>query len=200
VFITLYPENNDSKTSGVIRKYLNITNNACPPIRSMNRSLRSFVCLAVLVSSCSLSQLGWKSEGQAKSASSDRMIEDFDPLTLDDDDIVITPKDTGKTAKSVTASASNVLLEEQTGEKVDGYRVQLVLTKSVEGANEVKKKAIFKFEDKVYLVFETPYYKVQLGDFESKKDAEALRDDAIAKGFPDTWVVRTQIEKSADSH
>jgi hypothetical protein len=171
---------------------------ATSPMLFMIRTLTVLMGLIVLGSSCSLSQLGWKSEGASKSASSDRMIEDFDPLTLNDDDIVISPKDTGKTAKSVTAPSYNVL-EEETGEKVDGYRVQLVLTKSIEGANEVKKKAIFKFEDKIYLVFEQPYYKVQLGDFESKKDAEALRDEAIAKGFPDTWVVRTQIEKTVDS-
>jgi hypothetical protein len=152
----------------------------------------------ILVSSCSLSQLGWKSESTEKSPALDRMNEDFDPLTLDDDDIVIIPKDTSKTIQSVVPSSSDVL-DEQSSEKVDGYRVQLVLTKSIEGANEVKKKAIFKFEDKIYLVFEQPYYKVQLGDFESKKDAEALRDEAIAKGFPDTWVVRTQIEKNVDS-
>ena len=160
--------------------------------------LKALSCLFFLLMACSLSQFGWKQETPAKPLSKSEMREDFDPLTLEDDDIVIAPKDTSQTAKTAVAPVS-WMIEEKPAVNMDGYRVQLLMTKSEAAAHEAKQKAIFKFDDKIYLIFEAPYYKIRIGDFESKKDADQIRDDALAKGFPDAWVVRTQIEKSSDS-
>jgi hypothetical protein len=77
--------------------------------------------------------------------------------------------------------------------KIAGFRVQLASTRNEEEARAIKRGALLDFEDNVYLTFDNPYYKVRLGDFISRYEANDLQELAIEKGYMEAWVVRTFV-------
>lgn len=80
-----------------------------------------------------------------------------------------------------------------TGTKVPGYRVQIFASSTQEGADKVASEARFKFTEQVYVEYEPPYYKVRLGDYKNRSDAEILREKAKNLGYLDAWIVQTEV-------
>ncbi len=162
----------------------------------MIRKICGFVVVVLFIFSCSTSQFGWKTETESGGK---ECLEDFDPLSLNDDDIVVTPKEripqadiVGRLEPEKTPKNS----EEAVEEMVQGYRIQLLATGDEVQAREVKKDAIYKFEENVYLVFEAPLYKLRVGNCRTKKEAEGLKMEAIRKGFRDAWVVPSKVYRA----
>lgn len=156
-----------------------------------------------LLLSCSTSQFGWKAKPESveKKGTKGVLVEDFDPLSLNDDDIVILPteKASGSETKEGTEMEKVTLdTEKPSGETVQGFRIQLLATKDEIQAREARKNAVFKFYEKVYLVFESPHYKLRIGDCTTKKEAEELKMKAIQNGFPDAWIVPSKVYPSKD--
>ncbi len=59
---------------------------------------------------------------------------------------------------------------------VTGYRIQVINTQSRDEANNVKGEMLRRFPDqKAYLMYKAPYFKVRMGNFLSKNDAEPYR-------------------------
>jgi hypothetical protein len=76
-----------------------------------------------------------------------------------------------------------------------GYRVQIAALSSQDEAMQIKKEAMLKFGDQgVYLIFDPPFYKIRVGDFVSRYDAEKLQQKAIQLGYKDAWIVRTRVK------
>jgi hypothetical protein len=143
-----------------------------------------------------MTQFGWKEDPSkgGKSSGENDFVEDFDPLTLNDDDITVTPLEPEEVDVAVVDQNNIVLTEEySTEEMVQGYRVQLLSTSREDQAREAKKKAMIKFNVTVYLDYETPNWKIRMGDCNTKKEADALRHEAMRKGFPDAWVVPSHV-------
>jgi len=46
-----------------------------------------------------------------------------------------------------------------------------------------------EFPESVYVQFESPYYKVRLGNFESRVEAEDFLERLIQEGYAEAWVV-----------
>ncbi len=80
-----------------------------------------------------------------------------------------------------------------TGTKVPGYRVQIFASSTQEGADKVASEARFKFTEQVYVEYEPPYYKVRLGNYKNRSDAEILREKAKNLGYLDAWIVQTEV-------
>lgn len=80
-----------------------------------------------------------------------------------------------------------------TGTTVPGYRVQLFASATNDGANKIASEARFKFTEQVYVEYEAPYYKVRVGDYKNRSDAEILREKAKNLGYPDAWIVQTEV-------
>jgi hypothetical protein len=80
-------------------------------------------------------------------------------------------------------------------ELVPGYRVQLSASTDEQNAFEAKRRAIYKFNQRVYLVFQAPYYKLYVGDFlkSQKKDADTLAEQARKVGFQDAWTTPARV-------
>lgn len=159
--------------------------------------------LVFLILSCSLSQFGWKreSESEEKGKGQGVFVEDFDPLSLNDDDIVILPTEETQKDEFVKGQEADKLTQDSesvTEEMIQGYRVQLLATGDEKQAWAAKKKAIFKFEENVYLEFEAPLYKLRVGDCETKKEAEEIREEAIRKEFRDAWIVPSKVYRKKD--
>ena len=86
---------------------------------------------------------------------------------------------------------------------VEGYRVQLYSISGVNSrdkANAFMAKFLLRHKDqKIYIVYHSPYYKVRLGDFRTKIEALAYLQ-TITKEFSSGFVVVDKIKfKENDS-
>ncbi|RMF67783.1 MAG: SPOR domain-containing protein [Calditrichaeota bacterium] len=154
-----------------------------------------FLSAALILVSCASSEKVTRTDSRRTTSPPrvrgfDKMVEDFDPLTLDDDDIVV--EDLGQSSTGYEGMPTTPA-EAQEDSVVTGYRVQLIQTTDPEEAREAEQDAILRFEEEVYRVFDPPFYKVRVGDFLNWRDAEELQKLAVRKGFREAWVVRTKV-------
>lgn len=49
-------------------------------------------------------------------------------------------------------------------------------------------------DQKVYIIFELPNYKLRVGDFINRKEAENIQKKIVQLGYRTAWVVPTLIE------
>ncbi len=78
-----------------------------------------------------------------------------------------------------------------------GYRVQLYATRDVDKARNVAESAQRLFSVDVYIEFYEPLYKVRIGDYPDREQAEQMRQHVSSRGFADAWIVETTI-RTAD--
>ena len=78
----------------------------------------------------------------------------------------------------------------------EGYRLQIFESSSVEETNRTLRKFERSLKDSVYMVFEAPLYKLRLGNFVTKKEAEKQKTNLNKKGYKNIWIVRSRIEQS----
>ncbi len=77
---------------------------------------------------------------------------------------------------------------------VYGYRVQIFAASSRAAAEAEKANARDTLgQDDVYIESEPPYFKVRIGNFQTKEAAEGLMERLKAYGYDTTFVVRTRI-------
>lgn len=164
------------------------------------RHVASLMMCVTLLFSCSSSRFGWTPEAENREGKeTHRMAEDFDPLILDDDDIVI--EETGgqqvpRTQKPREAEEDTAEPEKAGPVMVPGFRVQLMSGKDEAQILEEKKKAMFKFQQSIYVVFESPYYKIRLGDFLSHTAAAAVQEEVRRKGFPGAFIAKCPVDRT----
>jgi hypothetical protein len=81
-------------------------------------------------------------------------------------------------------------------EMVQGFRIQIFSSSSVDDANAAKNTATGRFpHDSVYIVFDPPVYKVRVGDFVNRYDANQRLPEFVDKGYRDAWIVPDQVEQ-----
>ena len=81
----------------------------------------------------------------------------------------------------------------------DGFRLQIFETSSVNEANRSLRKFERALDDSVYMVFDAPLYKLQTGNFATKKEADAQKNALRKRGYRDIWIVRSRIEQSGSN-
>lgn len=124
--------------------------------------------------------------------------ESFDPVALNDEDIEI-PAAAGEevTPGSIRQPTPPSAVETPSiNREVDGFRVQLFASRDIEKATLEKQEAELVFARDslaVYIEFDSPMYKVRLGDCQSREEAENLRVKARRKGYPTAWIVKTRV-------
>jgi len=70
-----------------------------------------------------------------------------------------------------------------------GYRVLVVSTNDRKQALDVKTKLMRSFPDqKTYLIYQSPHYKIQIGNFKVREDADQLRKQ-VTKIYPTGVIV-----------
>lgn len=92
---------------------------------------------------------------------------------------------------SVTSDSAAV------AEPILGYRVQLYSFTSREGAEaalQQVEQALSEWSYGVYVDEESNSFKVRVGDFMEKADADILRDWLRTRGFVDAWTAETLIQ------
>lgn len=76
----------------------------------------------------------------------------------------------------------------------DGFRVQVLSTDDIDDANLARTEIYEKTTRKeVYIIFEPPFYKVKVGDFTSKSEAENLRFKLNQLGYTESKVVQETV-------
>ena len=79
----------------------------------------------------------------------------------------------------------------------EGYRVQVLATRYFERADSFAIIMKNTVSDSVYVDFETPNYKVRIGDFIERESAESLQQDLVQMGYNSAWVLRSRINSQA---
>ena len=77
--------------------------------------------------------------------------------------------------------------------EIEGFRVQVFATQDRNKADELQEQLMLKFNEKNYIIFEAPNYKLRIGDFLDRDEAEKLRMELVVNNFPSSWIVRTRI-------
>ncbi len=75
----------------------------------------------------------------------------------------------------------------------EGFRVQILATRYFEYADSLAISISSKINDSVYVEFETPNYKVRVGDFINRDSAELLQKELLKMGYKTAWILRTRI-------
>lgn len=158
--------------------------------------MKNFILLVLSFSffvSCATTTKSTRPSSKTEAISDfDKMREDFDPLTLNDEDIKFEEAENiSPTIEEEILNPDRITLKDSL---VTGYRVQLIQTTDPEEAKNVERDAILRFDVDVYRIFDPPFYKVRIGDFINWYDAEELQKLALKKGFKEAWVVRTKVD------
>ncbi len=152
--------------------------------------------LAFLASCGGTKKLARENNGNA--TSSKKYDESFDPSTLNDDDIIIAraPRvreaEAGESAKEKESSPA----AETRYREVNGFQVQIFVTKDLERATLVREEARELFSDlgyATYLTFESNLYKVRVGDAVTREEAEKIKDEARDRNYREAFIVRAKV-------
>jgi hypothetical protein len=121
------------------------------------------------------------------------------PLGLDDDTLNV-PAHYPLIAGEDTAFGREYTLAERldpgSGIKADAYesyRIQLYTSKLYGPAAKELNIAREVFEQKVWMDYEVPYYKIRVGDFSNRDEAEKYLSTVREAGYESAWVVRVNV-------
>jgi len=76
---------------------------------------------------------------------------------------------------------------------VQGFRIQLIATTSQQEAQQIEARARELYGAAVYLIFDAPQYKVRVGNFTSRDQANQFRKQVQTDGFKDAWFVPSSV-------
>jgi len=127
--------------------------------------------------------------------------ETFDPNTLNDDDIDVNKFENASAAR-VNKSGTTQADADIVYTEAKGFRVQIMATKSIETATlaEQEAKDLFgSMNQRTYLIFEAPLYKLRVGDVTTRDEAEEIRDVAKDYGYREAFIVPTKVNISKDN-
>jgi hypothetical protein len=79
---------------------------------------------------------------------------------------------------------------DSTGTQMETYRVQLFMSRLIGEAGREKAVAEEIFTLPVYLDYEVPYYKIRIGDFATREEAESILPAVQGMGYNEAWVAR----------
>ncbi len=93
-----------------------------------------------------------------------------------------------------SSDTSNNLAKQTVIDRVKGFRVQVFSTDNLKEANDKKSELYSKTNQKnVYIIFDPPFYKVEVGDFTSLQDAKDLSFKLNQMGYNDAHVVNETV-------
>lgn len=121
--------------------------------------------------------------------------ESFNPTSLRDwPDSRAKIEQVQSTTSYRSVDSDSLILPEEPPEYV--FRVQLGSTMDYDEAIELETRARYTFDELVILAFDSPYYKVRVGKYEDREEAQDLQRRAIKEGYRRAWVLRTENEEN----
>lgn len=153
-----------------------------------------FLITAIIWISCSGSREMKKEDVSTKQE--EVYDESFDPLSLNDDDLILPEVNLTSNQIEDNSSVKNVDRGGLNPVETNGFRVQIIATQDYEKATLLEEEAKNQFSGlnhNAYLIFEAPLYKIRLGDFINRDDAEELKNTVKDFGYREAFIVRTKI-------
>ena len=78
--------------------------------------------------------------------------------------------------------------------EINGFRVQIYKTETLADSKEKQTLYSEMFgEQNIKLVFEEPFYKIRVGNFRTRNEAENYQDELLRSGFRSTIVVPDRV-------
>ena len=132
------------------------------------------------------------SVGEARATHLDTVLAASDTLHMRSD-TSIAAKDTA-TAKRDTL---DIIVSTENANTMPGFRVQIGSTQDIAEAMGERSQAEAALTGyNVYIIYDSPYYKVRAGDFRSRYDAAQAANSISDHGFPGAWVVPDNVFKN----
>ena len=66
---------------------------------------------------------------------------------------------------------------------VKGYRVQIVISQNEEELKNLQNEIEKSIDEKIYIIFELPNYKLRVGNFLNRKEAENFQNTIVRLGY-----------------
>jgi hypothetical protein len=137
--------------------------------------------------------------------------EDTPPTTTDfsryvrENESTFNPSDYGiETWDSGAAAGRTIIPVESTDpvtdlvrDTVPGFRVQVMITQEIDRATSLRDSLFAAMPGQwIYLVYHPPYYKVRIGNYTDRFDADATLARLRKAGLTDAWVVPDRIVRN----
>ncbi len=76
-----------------------------------------------------------------------------------------------------------------------GWKVQIFSSEDYFFSDSIHTQALTVFKDEdVVKIFNSPYYKIRIGNCVSREEAEKLLEKAQKKGYRDSWIISTRVK------
>lgn len=75
----------------------------------------------------------------------------------------------------------------------NGYTIQVLALTSMEAARAKKSAIESELKLDVYIDFDKPYYKMYVGNYTNRKDAEKALNMIKEYGYTDAWIVKSKV-------
>jgi hypothetical protein len=105
-------------------------------------------------------------------------------------EVALTEKDFNPIIPETTAVSQDKSGE---SEVPNGFRVQCFASSQIERVRAEQKNIESKVRFPVYIIFAAPYYKLLVGNFVKRSDADAVAAKMKELGYADAWVMHTKI-------
>jgi hypothetical protein len=162
----------------------------------LNRILPVVACVLLILQACGPSAETSRREGALENEEKLRSYEaGFDPTQYNPDVKAILEQELKKSSGTKETSVEPTTNESP--EIVPGFRVQIFASTSIDEATKEKERAEELFsEERFYVIYDPPTYKIRGGDFVTRFEADRFLKQVIQSGFRDAWIVPDRIYKN----
>ena len=77
--------------------------------------------------------------------------------------------------------------------EMNGFRVQVFATRFSHSADSIKAVLDEKVNDDVSIIFDAPVYKIRVGNFVTRNEAENMKINLVKFGYDAAWIVRSKV-------
>jgi septal ring-binding cell division protein DamX len=91
---------------------------------------------------------------------------------------------------------STAIVGDSKGTGGEGFRIQCFASSQIDRIRSEQKQLETKVKYPIYVVFNAPYYKLLVGDFAKRSDADAALLKLKEIGYGDAWVARSRINSA----
>lgn len=90
---------------------------------------------------------------------------------------------------------SETVETDSTLQEINGFRIQIFMSEDITEAKRRESMYIESFgEENVLLIFESPFYKIRIGRYRNRDEAEDFREKLLRRGFYRTIIVPDRVK------